>query len=231
MWLTFLFWLCVGVLILFLGIGFITYYAVNRLNRAEELLMPRSAPRKGDDSDWAAAHAEADTWALQKGFEPYQCMAFYALIDEEAMEIASWKHKDAPCYGLFYHYMGKSWWDFSSCFENEEVLTTSGQRDSLMLPTPEGLYLQAFAHATPDVLYEHHKTALQHLEACKKTRAVYLNKTLRQLILEAMQKQADYVQQGAFWYLNGALWYFYRRLRYHGKPVQKTYRRQLKSAA
>ena len=231
MWLQLLFWICILTLILFLGLGYITRYSVRRLMGAASLFEGRIAPHKGNSSPWSDAYFEADSWASKMGFERFECLNFYALMDEEPVQLASWKHPDHCRYLVFYFFMEKTWWELVSVFDNGETLATSSQRDSLMLPTPEGMYVQAFSQVEPDELLRRHCLSEDYIKEQKKTRTVLPNKSLRELMLKTIQNQIEYVQSSSFWYMNGAIWYFYRRLAFNGKPVAKTYRHQLKSIA
>lgn len=219
----FIFWLALSALFVVLGMAFIVYHAVERLAEASCLFEGRTAPALNQDSDWARCYAETDQWARAQGMVSFDCLDFFGLLDDQPVHIGSWKHPEQSFYLVLYFFMEKTWVDFTSTFANAMYLTTSNQRDALTLPEPESACVQVFANANLDTLYGRHQSATAYLTRHLQTQSVIRPLSLRQLMVEAMEKQVASIKAQPMWYLNGAVWYFWRRIWLNNKSVEHLY--------
>lgn len=214
-------------LVIVLGMALIVYHAVERLGTAATLFQGGHPPNKSAPSDWSKAYVEADTWAELQGLKPFDCLDFYGLVEDQPVHIASWRHPTGAYYLVLYFFMEKTWFDITSMLSTEGFLTTSNQRDALTLPEAEHTYIQVFADVTLPNLHQRHQEGLSYLCQHLKTQPMLSPLSLRNLMVQAMEKQTASIKQQPFWYLNGAVWYFGRRLWLNNKTVQQVYSQDL----
>jgi hypothetical protein len=223
MWMQLIFWSALLALAIVLGMALIVYHAVERLSGASDLFKNAHPPDTTDSSDWSKTYTEADVWAKAQGLTPFDCLDFYGLIEEEPIHIGSWKDPAGTYYLVLYFFMEKTWFDLTSLLNSTGYLTTSNQRDALTLPETENTYIQVFADAPLSMLYQRHQDGLRYLCEQLKTEPVLSPLSLRNLMIQAMEKQTASIKAEPFWYLNGAIWYFGRRLWRNNQTVQQLY--------
>lgn len=231
MWMQLIFWSALLALVIVLGMALIVYHAVERLSGAAKLFQNSTLPDIADDSEWSKAYAEADLWAKTQQLKPFDCLAFYGLIEDHPVNIASWKDPAGTYYLVLYSFMEKTWFDMTSMLRSGGHFTTSNQRDALTIPEAEGVYIQVFADAVLSTLHQHHKKGLHYLCQHLKTEPVLSPLSLRNLMAQAMEKQTTSIKQQPLWYLNGASWYFGRRLWLNNKTVQQVYSPEILTSA
>lgn len=217
------FWLAVFALVVILGMAFMVYHAVERLSGASALFRGQKPPDHDDASPWAVTYHEMNAWSQELGLERFDCLDFYGLLEDQPVQVASWRHPQQAYYLVLYFFMESAWVDFTSVFANGMYLTTSNQRDALTLPEPNEAYIQVFTDAEPPTLLKYHADGVRYLCAHLKTQAVLSPLSLRNLMVQAMEKQTLSIKTQPLWYLNGALWYFGRRFWLNNKSVQQVY--------
>lgn len=231
MWIQLIFWSALLALAIVLGMALIVYHAVERLGTAATLIHGSKPPDVADNSDWSKAYAEADIWAKSQGLKTFDCLDFYGLIEDHPVHIASWKDPAGTYYLVLYFFMEKTWFDMTSILSTGGFLCTSNQRDALTLPETENTYLQVFADEPLLTLNQRHKEGLRYLCQQLKAQPVLSPLSLRNLMVQAMEKQTASIKEQPFWYLNGASWYFGRRLWLNNKTVQQVYPQDLLTSA
>lgn len=226
-----IFWSALLALGVVLGMALIVYHAVERLSDASALFQGSQPPGEAEDPNWSKAYDEANTWAKSQGLKPFDCLKFYGLVEETPIHIASWKEPAGAYYLVLYFFMEKTWFDITSILSTGGYMTTSNQRDALTLPEAEDVYLQVFADVPLLTLHQRHREGLHYLCQALKAQPVLSPLSLRNLMVQAMEKQTTDLKQQPFWYLNGAAWYFGRRLLLNNKTVQQVYPQDLLTSA
>jgi len=231
MWIQLIFWSALLALGIVLGMALIVYHAVERLGDASALFQGSQPPDPAEDSHWSKASDEANTWAKSQGLKPFDCLKFYGLAEDHPVHIASWKEPTGAYYLVLYFFMEKTWFDITSILSTGGYMTTSNQRDALTLPEAEDAYIQVFADVPLLNLYQRHQEGLHYLCQALKAQTVLSPLSLRNLMVQAMEKQTTHLKQQPFWYLNGATWYFGRRLLLNNKTIQQVYPQDLLTSA
>ncbi len=98
------------------------------------------------------------------------------------------------------------------------MLTTGKSKDSQLLPTPPGSYLQSFT-ATLAVLYRRHQEGLQALARLAGMTPLAGEEEFENDFADALERQSEFIRSLALWPMRIPWWYFVRRGQRHEKTV------------
>lgn len=214
--------------VLLLGLAFcvfvntMVYLSVKKLENPDGLLVVRDGGAETLSTDPTLAFRAE--WAAANGFAPDIRANFHGAVGGEVLEIAVWKSSYKKTFLSTYTAQGKVCCEFVTILEDDQGLTTSNMRDSLLIPPRPGSYTQAFDGLDLDRLSAEHEAALVFLHEHKGTKIVERWESTETLILDAVRQQMEYVQTIPLWQFRGIFWYLVRRYALNGKRVADRYR-------
>ena len=208
-------WAYPVVVIVFLPpalIAIVAYYSVLALSKAKVRPVDPEAHR----FEYARAR-EYDEWARGEGFE---WLGGYVVEAGSRVLIGAWQHAEQSVYFcVCCHAMGEAL-DLVTHFSGGVTLTTGSTKDSQLLPSPAGEFMQAFPGETHPELWDRHLLAEAFLTSKLNATAEPEDKPFDQVFTEAAHRQVDHVRSIPLWPLRAIYWFLIRRSRLAGKSIQ-----------
>lgn len=170
-------------------------------------------------------YADRHRWAEDHGFAPDLVADFRGAMGGQIIVIGVWRNFAQKTYLSTYNTPQKMCCEFITILDRDAALTTTNTRDSVLMPSGPGRYIQAFDGANLDDLLRRHQEGLAHLSLTQHLEAVNRSETTDILILESIRHQMAYIQTLPLWQLRGAWWYWGRRNLLNNKSIAERYPR------
>jgi hypothetical protein len=200
---------------LWLLISKAAYDSTLRMREPERRLVD---PARPETDEFRAAAEETGTWAVAHGFAPEDRFDFL-VGGPVALQCASWRHEASGTVLCLYVAPTAVMTDFVTMYRDACTVSTSSSRDSLLLPTPPDVFVQAFPGQSLEALLGRHREATGAVEATRRLPRPELPGPTRQLIAETMRRHVAYVTALTLWPLRAPIWYFGRRYALANRPV------------
>ena len=168
-------------------------------------------------------YAERQRWAEDHGFAPDMVADFRGALGGQIIVIGTWRNRALRTYLSTYNTPQKVCCEFVTILDRDAALTTTNTRDSLLMPSEPGRYIQAFDGLNLDDLLRRHLEALAHLSHTRHLDPVDRSETTDLLILDSLRRQMAYIQTLPLWQLRGAWWYWGRRNLLNNKTIAERY--------
>ena len=163
-----------------------------------------------------AAGAVDTPWLSLNAFDPvaaYQVQRMAGIAG-----LIAWKKRGEQTYVCAYLLVnGNVLLDVVTICEHG-MLTTGKSKDSQLLPTPPGSYLQSFT-ATLAVLYRRHQEGLQTLSRLADMTPLAGEGEFENDFATALERQSEFIRSLTLWPLRMPWWYLVRRGQRHEKTV------------
>lgn len=219
-----IFWASLVALVLYLYFCLMTVLSVNKLTRASELLETRPLSELKNLRE----HPEYPLyfrWAEEHGFKPDYCGAMFSIVGTSMpLELCTWRNNESCSILAFYVFGTKAYCDLISFFEDQKILTSSNNKDGLMLPSEH--YIQAFHGASIGEIKRQHEAAKIVLEKRGMKLKAPAERT-QQLILDSIRQQIEYIKALPMWHLEGGVWFLWRRNYLNRKPLMQTIKKSV----
>jgi hypothetical protein len=170
-------------------------------------------------------YAERHRWATDHGFTPDLVADFRGAMGGQVIVIGVWRNFAEKTYLSTYNTPQKMCCEFITILDRDASLTTTNTRDSVLMPSGHGRFIQAFDGANLDALLRRHQEGLDHLSLTQHLEPINRSETTDLLILESLHHQTTYVQSLPLWQLRGAWWYWGRRNLLNNKSIAERYPR------
>ncbi|BAO42995.1 hypothetical protein [Thiolapillus brandeum] len=181
--------------------------SVRKMRHPEELLTRVQDTGRLDDPQ-GVSH-----WARSQDFELHDQFDFDGLIGGGGLKMAveCWYLAERNLFLMHYHLRNHSYSEFVTGLEGEHSLTTSNSVNSLSLPFPPGIFIQAFDGASLDRLRQEHEKTLAFFHAHFGVDPVAPDQPVRDLIIRSIKAQMSYIRSLPLWQLRVAWWHLSRR--------------------
>lgn len=169
------------------------------------------------------AYAHVADWAKANGFEPDLAADFYGRTDGVRTQVLTWKNGYKKTFLAYYCTPEKDFWEFVTILKNDSALNSSNTKDSVMLPSPPGIFMQACEGLDLNTLFSWHEQALVFLHEAGDVAIVDRWESTDKLILESIRRQVAHVKSIPLWQFLGVYWFFVRRNRLNAKSIRDRY--------
>ena len=190
-------------------ISLATYKAVTKMTTGGR---PRVTPVDADESQF-----DGPLRPIRKSMENLGFVWAGAYIFEGNLTIplALWQRRDDPATIAAHYAAGQfAYNEFVTLYEKGgdiRMLTTSGSKESLMLPFPSDVRTQAFTRETTATLWAKHRDADELLTSKHFLKRRKINQPLNEVMMDAVILHIRSVRKRLLWPLRGPWWYFGRR--------------------
>lgn len=162
-------------------------------------------------------------WADAHDFRPEVVADFNAPAAGATIRIMVWKNEYRKTFLAAYYGGPFKYQEFLTMLSGDGMLTTSGSRDSHVVPTPPGSYVQTFHRADLATLFHRHEAALVYLHEHFGLTPIASWKSTPELIVETVRRQIAYVKTLPLWQMRGLYWNFIRKYRLGNRTIAQLY--------
>ncbi|WP_456379645.1 hypothetical protein [Thiolapillus sp.] len=210
-----LYFILIGAAAYWLLVTIVGVFSVRKMSDPDELLEPVNDPERLDDPHGISTWARAQEFSLDSQFD------FAGLVGAGGIKMAveGWYSPARKCFLMHYHAADKFYYEFVSGLEGEYSLNSCCSADSLSLPFPPGIFTQAFEGMSLDELLREHEKTLVFFRQRFGVEPVAPDRSLRNLVLDALKAQMAYVRGQPLWHLKIAWWHLVRRRLLKNKSV------------
>ena len=157
-------------------------------------------------------------WLSMCGFEPYSAYRVIQMPGDEGLVV--WKKNGERTYLSAYLLTNGEMGVDIVTICNTGILTTGKSKDSQLLPSAPGNYLQSFT-ATMAVIYRRHQEAMEVLARTTHMMPLISDGAFEDDFAAAMHQHSEYIRSLTIWPLRIPWWYFVRRFQRHDKTIME----------
>jgi hypothetical protein len=216
------------VYVIFGAALFLAYFFASFVNKTVASSVDKASNPTGlmerveqiNDTGFMLKLDEFDDWAKRNNFERDCLFLAHTLSDDNALQVGVWWNDRQGIWVFMYHYKGKHVYDFVSKLNDGSVVSTSSNKDGILLPHPDRQYLQVFPNLSFDGLLQQQQITSA-LFTAKTGKVVLKNNTdaIREVEI-ALTEQMAHIKTIPLWRYRGVFWYLYRRNFLVNKPIK-----------
>lgn len=178
-----------------------------------------------EDRKFIESCDEFKSWIDKKGCIHECDFLFHTINENEVIQCSAWWSKEVKSWTLIYFAQGKQTIDFVTIYDDNIAVTTSSNKDSILLPDPPKAYKQAFTDLTYEQLYEKHLQGRNFVEYNEKVLPQINKQDLLTEVKKSLILQSKYIMNLPMWRFKGFYWYFVRRNLKVNKPISSSDRK------
>lgn len=211
--------LAVLLTLMVLLIAFAVHNSVTKLADPNLKLVPAPEDKYAREYTLTATH---DQWAESQGFD---YLGAYLLHGPATFFIAAWQLRNMPTFLCVYCHGENTHFDIVTIYSEHQGLTTGSSKDGQTLPRAPGSYAQTFSNLDLDAMWTRHQQAEKYLHENARMQANPGNLEFEPLFIDAVRREAQFVQSIPLYPFRGVYWFFVRRHQRHNRTIEQQHAR------